>query len=115
MVTISDVKVYPVKSNKWVAANVQFTVDGAFVLKATLMKSDKGPWLAFPGKKGEKADENGKFPFYADIKCVDKELAAKLLQDIQAEYTKRTGGVTDQTPRKETLNQVPDTNDIPFG
>ena len=115
MVTITDVKCWPVKKeNKWILANCQFTVDGAFVLKATLSKGQNGPWLSFPGKLAEKPDANGKKPFYADIKCVDKEVSAKLFQQVMAEYNKATGkGELDQTPSNENMNQTSQET-IPF-
>jgi DNA-binding cell septation regulator SpoVG len=118
MVTISDIKVWPVKKeNKWVMANLQFTVDNAFVLKATLMKSEKGPWLSYPGKTSDKIDEKTKKKiFYADIKCIDKDLGKKIFEDVMKAYNKETGastGASDQTPPPENLDQS--TNDgIPF-
>ena len=90
---ISDIQVYPLKNpHPTIKANLSFVINEAFKVKATLIQGPSGLFVGFPGKFGDKIDEQTKKqPFYADIVCFNKETSKQLNEAVLAAYQSKTG------------------------
>ena len=119
MSSINEIKVWPLKKDHpRVKANGVFTYDGVFKMKFTLLQGPEELFVSFPGNLGEKIDEKtGKKIFYPDIKCIDKDVYARLKAGVIAEYNKVTGnedmnqgegaGPENQAPTPTTKRDIP--------
>jgi len=110
MAEVSDIKIWPVKGNKFILANGSFVLENAVQVKFSVMNGQKGPWVAFPGKNVEK---DGKKTFYPDVSVVDKEFNTKLTTAVMKAYNNKTGNTLNQGESAEPSNQAAD-DDVPF-
>jgi DNA-binding cell septation regulator SpoVG len=105
---ISDVKVWPLKSNHpTVLANGVFVVEGSFKIKYTLINSKNGPYVGLPGNKGK----DGKW--YSDVDCLSNEVRKQMTGAVLKEYNKVTGKSLDQGESNGPTDQTSGDN-VPF-
>jgi DNA-binding cell septation regulator SpoVG len=91
---ISDIKIWKAKHDK-VAANGQVVLGGKLRVKFTVFRGQKGLFVGFPGKYGDKVNpETGKKPFYPDVKVVDEEFGKELTSTLLKAYNDSVGGMS---------------------
>lgn len=92
----SSVKVFPMKTkHPTILANGSVVVGGVMEVRFTVMKGTKGVFASLPARKGTKPDDNGKIPWYPEVKILSDELH-KEFQDLVRDALKKqlSGGNT---------------------
>lgn len=110
MPSVSDVKIWPVKTNKVILANGNFLVDKVMQIKFTIINGPKGPFVGFPGKSVEK---DGKRTFYPDVSVIDDAFKTELTKSVMKAYNEKTGNKSSQGDSPEPASQVMD-DEVPF-
>jgi DNA-binding cell septation regulator SpoVG len=109
----TNVKLFPLKTPAGnLLANGSVLVSGTVEVKFTIMKGSKGLFASLPARKGNKPDENGRVPWYPEVKIPSEELYQEFQTVVKSEYTKLVGGDNGNTGEH---NQDPGyTDDIPW-
>lgn len=114
MIDLSDIQIWPLKNDHpTIKANGSLVIDKVFKLKFVLRKGPTGLFVGFPGKFGDKVDENGKKTWYADVTCIDKEVVKQVNETVIAAYNKKTGNTLNQSTISSMDQSAVDDN-IPF-
>lgn len=108
----SNMKIFPNKSSHPVIkGNGTVTVSGVVEVKFTVMNGSNGIFASLPARKGNKPDENGKIPWYPDVKIPNEDLYHEFQNLVKSEWASVSGGNQGTSDAGEE-NQL--TDNVPF-
>lgn len=106
---LTNVRFYNVKSSTGsIKANGKVTVAGVFDIAFRVLEGQKGPWIAWPGRFGDKPGENGKKPWYSDVTVIDDGAREDINQTLLTEYANQGSDSYKSSTKPKTGYPAPD-------
>jgi len=107
----TNLKVFPLKDKGNLKGHGTVTIGGHVEVRFTVLEGKNGIFAGLPGRKGTKPGEDGKIPWYADVKIPDEELRNEFQKLVRAEFKKALGQGSNSSAGEDS--QVPP-DGVPF-
>jgi len=111
MSEITDVKVFPLKKR---AGNLLANGNarcGVVEFKFTVLEGSKGVFASLPARQGKQPDDEGKIPWYPDVKILGEDPYKAFQKLVKEAYVKATGGQDNAGEQNQGEGYA---DDIPF-
>ena len=85
----TQLKLFPLKQPiKNLVGNGEVLVQGTVLVKFTVLRGAKGIFASLPSQAGKKVDENGKIPYYPQVKIPNDDLYQEFQKMVRDEFNR---------------------------
>ena len=92
MSSFSDCKLFTIKNpTGTMVGSGSIVLNNLVRISFTIIKGAQGIFASLPATKGNKPDENGKIPWYPQVKLLTEELYAEFQNIVKKEFAKVLG------------------------
>lgn len=89
----TEMKIFPLKQPiRNLVGNGEVLVSGTVLVKFTVLRGSKGIFASLPSQAGKKPDDDGKIPYYPQVKIPNDDLYNEFQNLVKATFEKLTGG-----------------------
>lgn len=92
MSNFTDIKVFPLKQRAGNLLANGTATNGVVQFKFTVLEGSKGVFASLPARKGTKPGDDGKIPWYPEVKILGEEPYAEFQKAVRDAYSKAMGG-----------------------
>ena len=95
---VSNIRLFPLKTEGSIKANGKVIINDMFEVSFRIMSGSKGLFVGWPGKFGEKLNEEGKKPWYPEFKVLDEGVREEINSAIMTEFENQKGSKAPSAP-----------------